>query len=221
MTGMSVDKSGWLSLTEASKLLGVHYTTLRRWADAGSIPCFRTPGGHRRFRAADLNAWLEGKGTTALVPQADALVHSAVGFARQEMAQQQIAGESWYLAFEPEEERLQMREAGRNLFGLAIKYVSRGGGHGAVLQDGRRTGDFYGRQCAERGVSLVDTVRAFFFFRQSLLRVTAPGQSGSGRYDAEDARIHQQLGYFLDEVLFACLASYEETCRSLLANESA
>ena len=32
---MSVDKSGWLSLSEASERLGVHYTTLRRWADAG------------------------------------------------------------------------------------------------------------------------------------------------------------------------------------------
>lgn len=214
---MSVDEMGWLSLTEASNLLGVHYSTLRRWADAGIIPCFRTPGGHRRFRTADLNAWLEGRGTTALVPQADALVHSAVGFTRQEMAQQQIAGESWYLAFEPEEERRQMRETGRSLFGLALKYVSRNGGQGAVLQEGRRTGDFYGRRCAERGVSLADTVRAFFFFRQSLLRATAPGQTGSGWYDTEDVRIHRQLGFFLDEVLHACLASYEHTWRLHLA----
>lgn len=68
------------SLTEASELLGVHSTTLRRWTDWGNIPSFRTPGGHRRLRAADVASWAEGK---------------------------------------------QMRDTGRQLFGLAIQYMGR------------------------------------------------------------------------------------------------
>jgi len=39
----------WLSLGPASRAVGVDPTTLRRWADAGRVVAFTTPGGHRRF----------------------------------------------------------------------------------------------------------------------------------------------------------------------------
>jgi excisionase family DNA binding protein len=213
---MSLEEKQWLSLTEAGELLGVHPTTLRRWADVGSIPCFRTPGGHRRFRASDLSAWMLGKQTTAVAPQSEALVQSAVGYTRQEMATQHVSDESWYAAFAREEDRQQMRDTGRRLFGLAVQYMSRTRDHEPVLLEGRRIGEFYGQQCAQNGVALVDTVRALFFFRESLLRAARPGQASPGQYDAEDVRIHRQLRYFLDEVMYACLASYETTCRHLL-----
>jgi hypothetical protein len=90
-----------------------------------------------------------------------------------------------------------------------------------VLQEGRRIGEFYGKQCAEFDVSLVDTVRALFFFRESLLRAAKPGQASPGQYDAEDVRIHRQLRHFLDEVMYACLASYEATCHQVLGIEAA
>ncbi len=45
----------WLSLGPASRVLGVDPDTLRRWADAGRVRSFATPGGHRRFARADLH----------------------------------------------------------------------------------------------------------------------------------------------------------------------
>jgi excisionase family DNA binding protein len=45
----------WLSLGPASRVLGVDPDTLRRWADAGRVRSFATPGGHRRFAHADLH----------------------------------------------------------------------------------------------------------------------------------------------------------------------
>lgn len=42
----------WLSIHEASALIGVSPSTLRRWSDAGEIKAFTTPGGHRRFSRA-------------------------------------------------------------------------------------------------------------------------------------------------------------------------
>jgi hypothetical protein len=159
---------------------------------------------------------MQGQRATALALQSDALVQSAVGFTRQEMAQQHVSSEPWYAAFEQEKERQQMRDTGRRLFGLAIQYMSRTRDHEPTLQEGRRIGEFYGQQSAHHGISLVDTVRAFFFFRESLLRAAKPGQASPGQYDAEDVRIHRQLRHFLDEVMYACLASYEATCRHLL-----
>ena len=216
MMAMSRDHKDWLSLTEASELLGVHPTTLRRWTDAGSVPCFRTPGGHRRFRVADLAAWMQGAQARPLLPQPEALVQSAVGHTRQEMAKMQVSGESWYLAFEHEEDRQRMRDTGRRLFGLAVQYMGRTRDHEPILQEGERIGEFFGQQCARHGISLVDTVRALFFFRDSLLRATRPSQTFPGQHDAEDERIQRQIRRFLDEVMYACLESYEAGWRGQL-----
>jgi excisionase family DNA binding protein len=210
----------WLSSTEASELLGVHQTTLRRWADSGDISCLRTPGGHRRFKAADLIVWMEGRQTTSLTPQAEALAQNVVGFTRHEIAERHVSDEAWYAAFAGDNDRQRMRETGHRLLGLAIQYMGRTSNHEPVLQEGRRIGDFYGQQSAQHGISLVDTMRGFFFFRESLLRATRPGLATRGQYDAEEVRMHRRLRIFLDEAMYACLASYEATCRHLLRAES-
>ena len=46
----------WFSINAACDFLGVDQSTLRRWSDAGKIPVFRTPGGHRRYGEDDLRA---------------------------------------------------------------------------------------------------------------------------------------------------------------------
>jgi excisionase family DNA binding protein len=48
----------WLSVHEASALVGVSPATLRRWSDAGEIVAFTTPGGHRRFARSAILAML-------------------------------------------------------------------------------------------------------------------------------------------------------------------
>src|SRR6202035_5121343 len=49
-------RSPWLSLGEASRLLGITPGTLRRWADGGDVAAFVTPGGHRRFPRSAIEA---------------------------------------------------------------------------------------------------------------------------------------------------------------------
>jgi excisionase family DNA binding protein len=40
---------------DVAKLLQVDKSTVKRWTDEGKLKCFRTPGGHRKFRAEDLS----------------------------------------------------------------------------------------------------------------------------------------------------------------------
>ena len=51
-------ESEWLTLGKAAKFLGVAQNTLRRWSDNGRIATFYTDGGHRRYRCADLEAFI-------------------------------------------------------------------------------------------------------------------------------------------------------------------
>lgn len=48
-----------LATGEVATLFGVTPETVATWADAGKLPFFRTPGGHRRFLRVDLDPFLE------------------------------------------------------------------------------------------------------------------------------------------------------------------
>jgi excisionase family DNA binding protein len=52
-------KTDVLSTRQVAQLLGVGEATVKRWADAGEIDCFRTPGGHRKFRLRDVTAFVQ------------------------------------------------------------------------------------------------------------------------------------------------------------------
>ena len=52
----------WLTLGQAAKYLGVAQSTMRKWSDVGRVSAFYTPGGHRRYRKRDLDAFLERSG---------------------------------------------------------------------------------------------------------------------------------------------------------------
>ncbi len=39
---------------DVARMLQVDKSTVKRWTDEGKLKCFRTPGGHRKFRAEDL-----------------------------------------------------------------------------------------------------------------------------------------------------------------------
>ena len=54
--------SDLLTPREAARLFNVRTTTLARWARWGRLPAASTPGGHRRYRLADLRELLDEGG---------------------------------------------------------------------------------------------------------------------------------------------------------------
>jgi excisionase family DNA binding protein len=57
----------WLTLGQAAKYLGVAQSTIRKWSDQGRVPAFYTPGGHRRYRKADLDDFLDRSSPAATI----------------------------------------------------------------------------------------------------------------------------------------------------------
>jgi excisionase family DNA binding protein len=66
----------WLTLGQAARYLGVAQSTIRKWSDQGRLSAFYTPGGHRRYRLRDLEAFVAGSaaGATASPARPAALV---------------------------------------------------------------------------------------------------------------------------------------------------
>jgi excisionase family DNA binding protein len=49
----------FLNVGQAAEYLGVSPASLRNWSDQGKLPVYRTPGGQRRYRIRDLDAFIE------------------------------------------------------------------------------------------------------------------------------------------------------------------
>lgn len=54
-----------LTPSEVARCFNVDPKTVSRWARDKIIPSTKTPGGHRRFRASDVRAFLEEPDTVA------------------------------------------------------------------------------------------------------------------------------------------------------------
>lgn len=202
----------WLSLGEASKLLGIHPVTLRIWADTGKMPYTRTPGGHRRFAEEDVLAFYESSQDRADANDLDLLVQSALGRTRWELDRHGLAGQGWYPAFD-QGWRFHEQELGRRLLSVLVQYVARSGGSQSAekksLDEGRVLGRRMGTATAQVGLSLAETVRAYLLFQGSVVDAVVPALSRPGRIDERDLQLYARAKSFMQEVLFALLDAYQ------------
>jgi len=94
-----------LNIAQAAALLQVSEASLRRWTNAGQLPCLRIGGRReRRFRRADLMAFMERHPSAALAGHICGLYTSDKGRTRQAadlLAQGLEAGSVCFLAAQP------------------------------------------------------------------------------------------------------------------------
>lgn len=205
------EEKRWLTLSEASKLLGVHPATLRQWADAGDVPSFRTPGGHRRFEASELRHFLLQ--ASAAEPDleglpAAALIETALVQTRSELRRSPPDENAWFAAFD-ESGRERQRALGRQLFEDAVQFIIRPDQRQDLLERGRQLGEAYAQSSLTYDISLIETVRGFQYFRRSLLQALTSSDASARLTDAEDLRLRQETDTYLDEVLFGLIGAYE------------
>ena len=175
--------------------MNVHHATLREWADKGRIGVYRTPGGHRRFSEADV----EALGAEAK-PDLSLLMHATVGHARIATSEGRLASESWYARFD-EAAKLRQRELGMELVQHLVAFL--GGEERDWDRAIQELGHRYGRFAEERGLSVGDAMRAFHLF-EGLVRSSVDDliAARAARGDLE-----VRAGWFLNEVRVAMVES--------------
>jgi len=198
----------WLTLKDASDFLGVHFTTLRSWADNGEIQVFRTPGGHRRFSVADLRRFLVERVGRLSTTDNDTMVNAVIQHVQQEMARLPREEVRWHYALD-DQASTRRRQRGQQLFALALSFVLKSALRPRLLEEGRKLGLEYGQEARASNISLADAGRAVRFFRNQLIQAVR-AEGAPDLLDADDLRIQQQIDLFLDEVLYAVLSGYDE-----------
>ena len=168
-----VEKSQWLSLRDACRLLDVSNTTLRQWADNGYLRVYRTPGGHRRFLRDDVESFANAPEQAQEQSREDAIEDSALRKIRRSLSRNDVVKQSWYQSVE-EEGKDRMRLFGRRLLSLLLQESGRRRRQ-ELLEEAHMLGREYGTEMSERGVSLKDAIEAFVFFRTMVLDSTNSG----------------------------------------------
>ena len=168
------DKSQWLSLRDACRLLDVSNTTLRQWADNGYLRVYRTPGGHRRFLRSDVESFANAPEQAQDQQREDAVEGSALRKIRRRLGRNDVLQQPWYQSVE-EEGKVRMRLFGRRLLSILLQESSARRRRQELLDEAHLLGREYGTEMSERGVALKDTIEAFVFFRTMVLDSTNPG----------------------------------------------
>ncbi len=160
-----IPSAEWVSLQEAADLLGVHPATVRNWADRGDLPVHRTPGGHRRFRRADLLQWLE---TRQAPPPAEVqmLIQSALGRARLHISEGSMQAMAWYASMD-DEARQSMAQRGRAMLEALQQYLVDGPetDRTASIQ---HMGEEYARFLIGQGLTFSQAIEGFTVFSDFL-----------------------------------------------------
>jgi excisionase family DNA binding protein len=198
-----LDQHHWLTLGQACRLLNVDESTLRRWADAGQVRTYRTPGGHRRFAEADVTAIVNGQGRRRYSNEVEQVATRRI---RRQVHSSRNA--DWYTHVD-DAQREKLRLLGRRLMSLVADYVGKRGRRTSLLGEARTTGEQYGHELAGAGMTLSQAMHAFTFFRRSLDQSAKQALARQGTPPHEAVEVCEQIMALADEVLLGIAGAYE------------
>ncbi len=192
-------------------MLGVAPATLRRWAEAGEISTFTTPGGHRRFSRAAIAARLPGSPSSR--PDLAGLSATTDGItARYRMNAGGRAAAAPWLGSVPESARASLRDHGRVIAASLIGFIETSGERERIsaLTTGIDAARDYGRIAGSLGASMRQVVATFLQFRRPFVDEMA-AVARRRQLDADGtAALLGASAEAIDRLLDATLEGYEQ-----------
>ncbi len=201
----------WLSLGQASRLLGVSHSTVRRWADAGEIRSYRTSGGHRRILNEDVRQFMAQTSQAAGTPDTDRISELAVARVKRRLSRRRQSHEMDAFAGLEIASRERLRFIGRQLVDLFARFVSSRTRPERFIDDARGIGGEYGRTLVGAGVTLTDAVMTFNALRRSLEETAAQLASEAQQGTEEAVEAMESILGLADSVLEGMAQVYEES----------
>lgn len=197
----------WLSLSQAADMLGIHSTTLRRWADNGQIPFMLTPGGHRRFAISDVHQFSAGRRQAYMPSSLEQLwAEKALTQTRQEISAHKDEG--WLTQYN-DQVREQHRLLGRRLMGLTLQYISDPETNGTLLKEAEGIGREYGRLSLQANLPLTEALQITLRFRDMLVDTAFQLPSTAAIKPEANLRLMRRINELLNVTQLAIAEMYE------------
>lgn len=199
----------WVGLGDASRLLGVSTATVRRWADAGRLTTFTTPGGHRRFSRATLERMLPEDRARRPELSGTGLTPARLSRAYRRGAAPASAETAWVASLDGRE-REAFRRLGRQLAWELVAHLD------AEEPEARRhhlaeataVAVEYGRHGGELGLPMSHVVEGFLAFRRPFLAEVGSAAQRRGLDGTEVHALHADADVALDRLLVATMSGH-------------
>lgn len=192
-------------------MLGVSTDTLRRWADAGRVRSFTTPGGHRRFARPELERVLSVRrsGRQSLA----ALGATPERFAKAYGREYRASATAGAARRDDDAARAAFRTDGRRLVETLLAFLDaqHAGDKASLEADANGIVDQTARRLQAAGMTTADATTAFVAARAPFLLAL----ESLGRRRALDApavmRLYAEAATLLDRLLLRFVAALEPT----------
>lgn len=197
-----------VSISEASRVLGVSEATLRLWTDEGRIKAFVTPGGHRRYSRADLRRFAGLQSKVHGVKDLTAEMEQAAGLQR-EIAQTAFPATMWHDSLSPES-RLRLARCGRRMLNVILSYITEPAGRDETIRLARSVGRDFGCELAGLGIPLADALEAFLLHRTPFVNAVTNLMRRREALNERAVEAVPMVTRVMDEALLAVVAAYQE-----------
>jgi excisionase family DNA binding protein len=204
------DPGQWLTLGGASRLLGVSTATVRRWADAGRLTAFTTPGGHRRFSRAALERMLPAERGRQADLSGAGLTPARLSRAYRRTAATGADRETAWLATLDPAERDAFRRLGRQLAWELVAHLDAEDPEARQhhLAEATAVAAEYGRRGADLGLAMSDVVEGFLAFRRPFLAEVGIAAERRGLEAGDVNALHEAADRALDRLLVATMSGH-------------
>ena len=209
-TRPTTNDPGWVTLTEACRVLGVSPSTVRRWGDTGMVRTFVTPGGHRRFSRAGLEALLPDQPSTrpSMADMGGTPGRMARGYRR---ATGDDAGHIPWVAELDDVQRERFRGYGRTIVASLVDALDTDDQARRTerLREAADTCSEYGRIAGLQGLGAPMTADLFLRFRRPFLTELGALARRRELDAAATGTLIADAGTALDGLLLATLRGWE------------
>lgn len=205
------DQETWLSVQDASAMLGVSPATLRRWSAAGEVEAFTTPGGHRRFALTTLQALLPHP--TYAPARLTALGESPERMVRVLRRRMRAASpDSTWLRGLPDGFREELRAGGRDLTSALVEHLDAATREArqATLARAEAAAAEQALRAHAHGAQLGEMVTLFLHFRAQFVSELASATIRHGLDSADAIALVTRGGEVADRILAAFVVAFEE-----------
>ena len=196
-----------LTISQASRMLGVSEPALRSWTDEGQIKAMITPGGHRRYLKADLEKFIGSNqkklGIKGLTERFDATVPI-----HREMDSNYFQNHAGFNSLDETTQR-DFAALGRQLMDHLVQCVTRRS-KSDDLEPARNIGRNFGKLTSKLDIPLVDAIQTFVRHRRPVLISIFEMARNGEITQAQLIEAVPSVDRAIDEALFALVAAHQE-----------
>jgi len=195
----------WLSLSGAANVLGVHPSTVRLWSDKGILPVHKTQGGHRRYKPNEISLWAQSNHKPHEI-EPERMMQEVTKNVRMQISEGRLQAEIWYQKLD-EDARMQYRMSSRSLFHGLMTYMATEGAD--AESEAYAIGYEYASRAHRYSLNYVDAVRAFLFFRNTLIDSVIRVYQEANVPSGQTAETFGKMYTFTDDILVSLLQTFQ------------